>query len=166
MKKVLLLAYALAAVLMLQATAAASAVSIESDVQYEAQISFFNDALDAFGAATPDQAVQLWIKGDQTRNGVFKYAVGSDRIKQWLTDRWGNPEKNFWIIGGSSPWLAGHEIVSDMEVSPTQMRYTVKYYWQTSAGPELPTLEHLTVTKEKGKWCVSKVHPVTGPQNY
>ena len=160
MKKFMQFTCALAVVLAILASAAASAVPIESNAQYKGQISYFKDALDEFGAANPDQVVKLWVKGDETRNGVFKYAVACDSLKKQLISRWGDPEKNFWNIGVSSPWLAGHEIVSNLEVSPTEMRYTVKYYWQTSAGPELPTLEHLTITKEKDKWCVSKVSPL------
>jgi hypothetical protein len=63
--------------------------------QMEAQISFFNDALTEFGASTPEQAVQLWVKGDQARNGVFKYSVSCDKLKEWLINRWGDPEKSF-----------------------------------------------------------------------
>jgi hypothetical protein len=144
----------------------ATATPIENTAQWKAQISYFKQALDEFGATTPEQAVQLWVKGDQMRNGVFKYAAGSDKIKQWLIDKWGAPEKNFWIIGGSSPWLDAYEIVSQTKVSPTELRYGVKYFWMSSAGPSEPTLENLTVTKEKDSWRVSKVIPVTGPSNY
>lgn len=145
---------------------AASAASDLSIAQYRAQISFFKQALDEFGAASPEEVVRLWVKGDEMRNGVFKYAVGSDKIKAWLIDKWGAPEKNFWIIGGSSPWLDAYEIVSEEKVSPREITYGVKYYWMSSAGPSAPSLEQLTVTKVKEKWCVSRVNPVTGPSNY
>ncbi len=165
MKKFLISILAVVTISALPASAASAATDI-STTQMQAQISFFKQALDEFGASAPEDAVGLWVKGDETRNGVFKYAVGSEKIKQWLIDKWGAPEKNFWIIGGSSPWLSGHEIVSKTEVSPTERRYGVKYYWMSSTGPSEPTLERLTVTKEKDKWCVSRVTPVTGPSNY
>jgi hypothetical protein len=165
MKKFLISILAVITISTLPASAVSAAPGI-STAQYEAQISFFKQALDEFGATSPDEAVRLWVKGDETRNGVFKYAVGSGRIKQWLIDKWGAPEKNFWIIGGSSPWLDVYEIMSEEKVSPTEIKYGVKYYWTSSTGPSAPTVEHLTVTKEKDKWFVTKVTPVTGPSNY
>ncbi len=164
MKRSILFVSAIGVILAGQSSAAA--VPIESNAQYEAQISFFKDALDEFGATAPDQAVRLWVKGDETRNGVFKYAVGSEPIKQWLIDRWGKPEKSFWIIGGSSPSLSGYEIVGETNISPTEIKYTVKYIWSSTTGPDEPSVEKLTVTKENENWRISKVNPVTGPQYY
>ena len=134
--------------------------------QLEAQIYFFKEALDLFAPQTPEEAVRLWIKGDETRNGVYKYAASDSRVKQWLVDRWGKPEKSFWIIGGSSPWLAGYDIEEIKNMEPKAIQYAVTYYWNTSAGPEEPTMEHITVTKYKDGWHISKVNPVSGPQNY
>jgi hypothetical protein len=165
LKSVLVLACAAAAALTLQSAAAAS-TPIENNNQYKAQISFFKDALDEFGPSDPDQAVRLWAKGDRMRNGVFKYAVSDDALKQKLTDRWGAPDKNFWIIGGSSPWLTSYEITGKTKVSPSELRYTVKYSWTTSAGPETPTVEELTVVRDKDVWRIHKVVPLSGFQNY
>ncbi len=83
--------------------------------------------------------MRLWVRGDETRNGVYKYAAGDSRIKQWLTDRWGKPEKSFWIIGGSSPWLTGFEFAETKNIAEKVVRYNVTYYWSTSGGPEEPT---------------------------
>lgn len=134
--------------------------------QMEAQISFFNDALSEFYATTPDQAVKLWVKGDQTRNGVYKYSVSCDQLKQWLVNRWGEPEKNFWIIGGSSPWLTKYEILSKTNISSTEVQYVVQYQWATSAGPEKPSKEQLLVKKTNDKWCIDSVKLIEGYLNY
>lgn len=125
--------------------------------QLEAQISFFNDALLEFGAASPDEAVRLWAKGDQTRNGVYKYAVACEQLKQQLICKWGVPEKNFWIIGTSSPWLTGCNVVSKTIISQTEIQYVIQYRWATSTGPTEPTTEQLTAQKINDKWCVSHV---------
>lgn len=143
--------------------------TVESEIsrqQMEAQISFFDDALNEFGAATPDQAVALWAKGDETRNGVYKYSVSCDQLKQWLVNRWGKPKKSFWIIGGSSPWLTGYQIMNKKTLSPQKLQYTVKYSRATSAGPEKPSIEQLTVVKFKDKWCISGVKLISGYQYY
>ena len=134
--------------------------------QGEAQVYFFKQALDLFVPQTAEEAVRLWVKGDETRNGVFKYAAADSRVKQWLADRWGKPEKSFWIIGGSSPWLTGYELTEANNVASKAVQYTVTYYWATSAGPEESTTEHITVTRYKNGWSISKVNPVSGPQNY
>lgn len=144
------------------------AVSAKEEIsrqQLEAQVRFFHDALVQFGARTPDEAVELWVKGDQTRNGVYKYAVSCEHIKQFFEHRWGEPEKNFWIIGGSSPWLTGHTILRRTNRSPTEVEYLVQYEWATSAGPEAPTSEELLVKKVQDKWCVDGVTQVSGFPN-
>lgn len=134
--------------------------------QMEAQISFFNDALNEFGAITPDQAVTLWAKGDKTRNGVFKYSVASNELKQWLINRWGTPEKNFWIIGGSSPWLTSFEINSKISVSTTEYQYVIQYNWATSAGQESPSVEQLSVVLINDTWSVTSAEMIRGYPNY
>ena len=125
--------------------------------QMEAQISFFREALSEFGAASPDEAVRLWIKGDQTRNGVYKYAVSCNQLKQHLLNKWGPPEKSYWIIGSSSPWLTQYKIISKKNVSSTELLYVIQYQWASSAGPEMPSTEQLLLKKTDDKWCVSNV---------
>ena len=125
--------------------------------QMEAQISFFNDALLEFGATSPDEAARLWAKGDQTRNGVYKYAVSCDHLKKQLIRKWGSPEKSFWIIGGSSPWLTRYDIIGKKYISPTELQYIVQYQWATSAGQEAPSTEQILLKKIDGKWCISHV---------
>lgn len=130
--------------------------------QMEAQISFFNEALSEFGAASPDEAVRLWVKGDQTRNGVYKYAVSCDPLKRALVEKWGAPEKNFWIIGGSSPWFTQYKIISKKKISSFELLYVIQYQWASSAGPEAPSTEQLLLKKEDDKWCVSNEIPSEG----
>jgi len=134
--------------------------------QMEAQISFFNDALSEFGVSDPEQAIPLWVKGDQTRNGVYKYSVACDDLKQWFIKRWGKPEKSFWIIGGSSPWLSGYEILSKTDISSAEIQYLVQYHWATSTGPEAPSTEQLLLKKINHKWCVDSVKLLSGLPNY
>ncbi|MEA4894130.1 MAG: hypothetical protein VB064_02595 [Oscillospiraceae bacterium] len=154
---------ALAAVLMSPAWAASAPGKALSDnekvsrQQLEAQVTFFNKALLEFGAASADEAVRLWVKGDQTRNGVYKYSVSCDQLKKRFISGWGVPEKSFWIIGGSSPWLENYEIISKANISPTEIMYVVQYHWATSAGPEAPSAEKLLIKKVEDNWCVLSV---------
>jgi hypothetical protein len=134
--------------------------------QQEAQIYFFNIVLNEFGATTPDQAVVLWAKGDETRNGVYKYSVSSKELKQWLIKRWGAPEKSFWIIGGSSPWLTSFDIKTKTNISATEYQYVVQYNWATSAGQEPATIEQLSVVLINDRWCITKTEMLSGDRFY
>lgn len=134
--------------------------------QMEAQISFFNNALIEFAATSPDQAVMLWAKGDETRNGVYKYAVACEGIKKELIKKWGPAEKSFWIIGASSPWMTKYNIIQKNEISPTEIKYTVEYEWATSAGAEEPSTEQLWLKKTDNNWCVKRVVQSGGYHSY
>lgn len=127
---------------------------IISRQQLEAQVILFHGALEHFTAPSPDKAVALWVEGDQTRSGVLKYAVSCETLKQRLLKEWGPPDKTYWIIGGSSPWLSGHKIISKTDLSPTEIRYVVQYEWASSAGPEPPSTEELVLQKTRDGWCV------------
>lgn len=148
------------------APAAAVSGNETSRQQMEAQISFFNDVLSEFGATSPDQAVALWAKGDKTRDGVFKYAVACENLKKELIQKWGQPEKSFWIIGGSSPWLSGYSVTHKTVVSSNEVKYTVLYEWATSTGPEPSSTEQLLVIKTDDKWCIKSVVQSAGYHSY
>ncbi len=124
--------------------------------QMQAQIYYFNEVLANFSAPSPDLAVELWVRGNQTRNGVFKYAVACAPLKQRLVSVWGSPGKSFWIIGGSSPWLTGYEILSKTNLSPTEIRYILEYQWATSTGPEPSSTEQLFLERTQSGWCVTR----------
>ncbi len=127
--------------------------------QLEAQIALFDEAINAMGACTPEQAVSLWIKGEQTRNGVYKYAVACKQLKQELIANWGKPEQSIWVIGTSSPWVTGSEIVSKEVVSDKEINFRVQYFWATSTGPAEPTSEDIVVNMKDCLWCVKSATP-------
>lgn len=125
--------------------------------QGKAQIEFFHKAIDELGALTPEQAVRIWAKAEETRNGVYHYAVACDDLKNDIIKQWGKPEDNFWIIGASSPWVDKYDIVCSKKINDSTYEVTIKYYWTTSAGPSEPTSSTLLIVKNKNKWCVKEV---------
>ena len=163
MKKKLLyplITISLISVVLSSVVAATSSKELASDSQIsrqqlEAQISFFDDVLLEFGATSPDEAVRLWAKAGQTRNGVYQYAVSCPSLKQQWVHEMGTPEKSFWIIGASSPWVTGYDILRKTELSQTEIAYVVQYQWATSTGPEPPTTERLLLHQVGDRWCVS-----------
>ena len=126
--------------------------------QLKAQVSFFKDALDEFGATSPKHAAVLWAKSEETRNGVFQYAVSCGNLKEQIIKRLGKVDESFWIIGGSSPYVKKYEITSAIKLDDSTYKVTIKYYWATSAGEEEPTHDILTVVKDRNYWCVKEVN--------
>lgn len=124
--------------------------------QRKAQVSFFKDALDEFGAVSPEQVIELWAKARKTRNGVFMYSVLCDNLKNKLERLWGKAEESFWIIGGSSPWVDSYEITDKKKLKDGSYDVTIKFYWTTSGGSTPPTFDKLHIVKQKDRWCVSK----------
>lgn len=125
--------------------------------QTKAQVEFFKQALDQLGATTPEQVVTLWTKAEETRNGVFHYAVACDELKEKIIKEWGDPQKSFWIIGTSSPWLYRYEIVSKKKLNDLAYEIKIKYFWTTSAGQSEPTENTLVIIKNRDIWCVKEV---------
>ncbi|WP_163191986.1 hypothetical protein [Clostridium thermarum] len=128
-----------------------------SHQQSKAQVSFFQQALDEFGATSLDQVIELWTKADKMRNGVFKYAVACEKLKEEMIKKWGKADESFWIIGGSSPWLSKYEVLSRKQLTNDISEVKIKYYWETSAGPAEPTEETLLIIKEDNRWCVKEI---------
>ena len=128
-----------------------------SHQQSKAQVEFFSQALNELGATSPKQVVKLWVKAEQTRNGVFHYAVACDELKKKIIKEWGEPQENFWIIGVSSPWLDKYEILSNKKLNNSCYETTIKFFWITSAGPSDPTQNTLVIVKNKDIWCVKEV---------
>jgi hypothetical protein len=128
-----------------------------SHQQSKAQVDFFQQVLDEFGARSLEQVIELWAKADQTRNGVFKYAVACVKLKNEMIKKWGKAEEGFWIIGGSSPWVKKYEVVSKKKIADDSYEVKIKYYWETSAGDSPPTEETLIISKGKDCWCVNEV---------
>lgn len=69
--------------------------------QIKAQIHLFDKALNEFGATSPKQAVDIWVKGFKDRNGVMQYSVLCDNLRKDWIRKMGDPTNSFWIIGGS-----------------------------------------------------------------
>lgn len=128
-----------------------------SHQQSKEQVEFFNQALNKLGATSPNQVVKLWVKAEQTRNGVFHYAVACDGLKKKIIKEWGEPKENYWIIGVSSPWLEKYEILSNKKLNNSCYETTIKFFWITSAGPSDPTQNTLVIVKNKDIWCVKEV---------
>lgn len=135
-----------------------SSISETSDcLQQKAQIALFMTVMNEFGPNSPIQAAELWIKGDKTRNGVYKYVSACSKVKLEFLKQWGNPENNLWVIGTSSPWLQKYEIIKNVQKKNSTYIITANYYWATSSGVDKPQKNILTIVRNGTRWCVQKV---------
>lgn len=125
--------------------------------QTRAQVELFKDALDQFGANSPEQVISIWVNAEKTRNGVLHYAVASSELKDKIIKEWGEPKDSFWIYGASSPWLDKYEIVYNKKISGSEHEVKIRFFWTTSAGPEEPSETTLSIIKIKDIWCVKEV---------
>jgi len=128
-----------------------------SHLQTKEQVKFFREALDELGATSPTQVAKIWAKAEQTRNGVYHYAVACDTLKAKIIKEWGAPKENYWIIGASSPWLTSYEIVSNKKLNNSSYEIKIKYFWATSSGPSDPTQTTLLIARRGDNWCVKAV---------
>lgn len=124
--------------------------------QTKAQVRLFKEALDQFGANSPEQVVDIWVNAEKTRNGVFHYAVACSELKDKIIEEWGKADDSFWIYGGSSPWLDKYEILYNKKLSESEYEVKIKFFWITSAGPSKPSETILSIVKDKDIWCVKE----------
>lgn len=125
--------------------------------QTKAQVNLFREALDKFGATSPEQVISIWVNAEETRNGVFHYAVACEDLKERIIKEWGEPEDTYWIYGGSSPWLDKYEIVYNKKLSDSEYEVKIRFFWGTSSGPSKPSENTLLIIKDKDIWCVKEV---------
>jgi len=124
--------------------------------QLKAQIGFFKDALDQFGAISPKQVIELWVKGFEKRNGVLQYSVLCDKLKDKFVKNLGEATNSFWIIGGSSPSLQKYEIVSNKKLSNSSYEITIKLTW-VATQYNRSEKKTLIIVKERNKWCIEDI---------
>lgn len=127
-------------------------------LQTKGQVEFFRQALDEFGAVSPEQVISIWVKAEDTRNGVFHYAVACDELKNKIIKDLGEPRDSFWIIGGSSPWLSRYEIVYNKKLNDLEYEVKIRFFWESSAGSSKPTETTLVIVKNKDRWCVKEAN--------
>lgn len=123
----------------------------------EGRISLLTDALDELGATTPEQSVNLWAKGIQTRNGYLQYSVLCEEMKNEFKKELSKAQRTSWVTGGSSPWVSNYNIVGKEKVNPLTYRFTIHFNWATSMGPMDSTESTITITYRNNKWCVSNI---------
>ncbi|GKU25774.1 hypothetical protein [Clostridium folliculivorans] len=125
--------------------------------QTKAQVELFKQALDEFGATSPEQVISIWAKSEKTRNGVYHYSVSCKDLKANIIKDLGVPKDNYWIYGVSSPWLDRYDVISKNKISDTEYIVKLKFFWSTSSGPFNTTENTLRIIQTGDIWCVKEV---------
>lgn len=73
-----------------------------------------------------DDAIQLWGRGMQTRNGGLQYAALSPQLRQ-EADQSPYVRQSYWVTGCSSPQVGPITIESRNELSDTKIEYTLSF---------------------------------------
>ena len=134
---------------------------LKTPEQYKSQISLFQEALGCLGACSPEEAAELWAKGEMNRNGALQYAVSCGDLKNSLQNTLGSPQSNIWVIGVSSPWVTNYYIEDKKALTKDRYKILIKYSWATSSGPEPDSYIILSIIKENNHWCVKKTEAAT-----
>ncbi|HIW34832.1 MAG TPA: hypothetical protein IAA29_18815 [Candidatus Paenibacillus intestinavium] len=117
-----------------------------------------NSLENALIAATPEDAVQTWIKGVQSRSGAMQYAVLSPELRQQTKQQF---EDHFWVTGGSSPRMGKVEKLQSKEVTADKIEISFEYPLITMT--ETIDTGNATITVERidressDYWAISKI---------
>lgn len=132
----------------------------------EGTISLLKDALNELGAASPNDAVNIWAKGIKTRNGYLQYYISCDKMKKQFLEELSKSEHISWVTGYSSPWVSSYDIVNIEKVNPLEYKYTIRFNWATSSGPYDSTKITVTTSKISNNWCISHIQWNDGSKKY
>lgn len=115
--------------------------------------------------ASADEAVKLWGRGEQVRNGALQYAALSPQLRQ-KADKSDYVLQTYWVTGGSSPWVGPITIKNRDTLSDTRMEYTLSFPEITSGSPystatEKMVVEKLLVNGQEG-WFITELLQSSG----
>jgi hypothetical protein len=96
--------------------------------------------------ASADEAVKLWGRGEQARNGALQYAALSPQLRL-EADKSYHVRQTYWVTGGSSPWVGPITIVNQDIINNTKIEYTLSFPEITSIPPFTTATEKMVVEK-------------------
>ena len=112
-----------------------------------------------------DEAVKLWGRGMQTRNGALQYVALSSQLRQ-EADKSAYVRQSYWVTGCSSPQVGPVTIESRNELSDNKIEYTLTFpeifSGQTHAiATEKMLVEKLAANGSEG-WFITQMLKSSG----
>lgn len=110
---------------------------------------------------TPEEALSLWIIGQQERSGALQYSALSPELKQKFLER-----KAGWVTGGSSPSAGKATIIDKEQVDADTIRYviTIDEMLQGSVSGQITETIEVKKYELAGKtyWLITSTKGDTG----
>jgi len=115
--------------------------------------------------ASADEAIKLWGRGEQTRNGALQYAALSPELRQ-VANKSDYVRQTYWVTGYSSPWVGPITIINRNKLSETKIEYILSFPEMTSAPPYTTATEKLIVEKLSNNgqegWFITQIQQSSG----
>lgn len=106
---------------------------------------------------TAKEAIELFVKSHETRNGALLYAILTSELQRSQLATF--VEQN-WVLGVSSPWAKGYRVTRLDEKSSTAVDYTLELLEYTSTGFMGTEEVKVSLKKEDQVWHVADYKPV------
>lgn len=120
-------------------------------------IGFAEEALSKFGAESPEEALNLWLEGMKSGNGVLQYAVMNPMLQQEFKTYLQNEENLTWDTRMEELTLDKYEVVEYTNVSEKIKIYQVRFDYFNLQGELKETFNKITLVEEGGKWSISLI---------
>ena len=112
-----------------------------------------------------DEAIKLWGRGEQTRNGSLQYIALSPQLRQ-EADKSAYVRQSYWVTGSSSPQVGPITIASRNQLSDTKIEYTLSFPEVFSGQTYAIATEKMVVEKlfDNGQegWFVTQILQSSG----
>jgi hypothetical protein len=112
-----------------------------------------------------DDAVKLWGRGMQTRNGALQYAALSPQLRQ-EADKSPYVQQSYWVTGCSSPQVGPVTIASRNALSDNKIEYTISFPEIFASQTHATATEKMVVEKlsDNGQdgWFITQILEASG----
>jgi len=125
--------------------------------QLELKNKLFIDAIDNFGATSPQEAVILYCEGVKSRSGPLQYSVMCDELKKSFKTNMDFNKNYAWVTGVSSPSVSDYKVINMKKVDSKTYIFNVKFSLEYALKPIGETYTSLKVEKINNKWCITNI---------
>lgn len=120
-------------------------------------IGFAEEALGKFKITDPEEALNLWLAGTKSGNGVLQYSVMDSMLQQEFKTFLQHKENLSWDTRVDGLNIDKYEVVENIDVSEKVKIYKVRFDYINSQGETKERFNKLTIVEEKGKWVISSI---------
>ena len=125
--------------------------------QLELKNKLFIDAIDNFGATSPQEAVILYCEGVKSRSGPLQYSVMCDELKKSFKSNMDSNKNYAWVTGVSSPSVSDYKVINIKKIDSKTYIFKVKFSLEYALKPIGYTYTSLKVEKFDNKWCITNI---------